>query len=116
MIRPLLILVTLANAAQAEFALRDGDELIGQEALDVRLRGNILTFFDDGQSEYYVDGRYTYTYANDGGTAYGYWRIDDGGAVCIEFVNGFARCDLYVTNGARLFLLDEGGSRFPVRP
>jgi hypothetical protein len=98
------------------YALRAGDERLDAQAMRSRLSGHVLTFYDDGQSEYYVDGRYTYTYAGDGGTAYGYWRVTEDGAVCVDFVNGFARCDLYVMNGVRMILLDERGDRYPVRP
>ena len=107
----------IAGPASAEgYDLRAGDTQLTATALEVRLRGQIVTFYDDGASEYYDDDRYTYTYANDGGTAYGYWRIAEDGAVCVDFVNGFARCDIYVMNDGRLMLLDAGGSRFPVRP
>lgn len=98
------------------FALRDTDTEISAPDLRDRLTGQILTFYDDGQSEYYPDGRYTYTYANNGGTAYGYWQVEGDGAVCIAFVNGFARCDRYVLAGTQLVLLDEKGARYPVRP
>ncbi|MCC1490995.1 hypothetical protein [Cognatishimia sp. F0-27] len=114
--RPALLLLVLAPfAALAEpFALRDGDVALPDPA--ARFAGQSITFFDNGVSAFYEDGRYTYTYANDGGTAYGYWRISETGAVCIDYVNGFARCDLYVENAGRLILLDEKGDRYPVRP
>ncbi|MGP6087743.1 hypothetical protein [Antarctobacter jejuensis] len=98
------------------YTLREGDQPFGAEALEGRLSGQVLVFFDDGQSEYYPDGRYTYTYAGDGGTAYGYWRVTGAGEVCVDYVNGFSRCDLYVMNGGRLLLLDDKGARYPVRP
>ena len=103
-------------AAAQSYALREGDAPLGPAALETRLRGDNLTFFDDGQSRYFEDGRYTYTYGNGGGTAYGYWRFEPEGTVCIEFVHGFSRCDRYVRAGERLVLLTEGGERFPVRP
>ncbi|MDJ0822291.1 MAG: hypothetical protein QNJ09_10855 [Paracoccaceae bacterium] len=116
MIRTAFVFLVCATGVLAEpFAMRSGDIGFDPDAMRDRLSGQILTFYDDGQSEYYVDGRYTYTYANDGGTAYGYWRVEDTGAVCIDFVNGFSRCDLYVRNGDRLLLIDENGARFPVR-
>ena len=104
------------TAQDAPYAQRDSDTALTVQALQTRLFGQILTFYDDGQSEYYPDGRYTYTYAGNGGTAYGYWRIEADGAVCVDFVNGFARCDRYVMAGAQLVLLDEKGARYPVRP
>ncbi|KUF09436.1 hypothetical protein [Pseudoponticoccus marisrubri] len=112
-----LLALLIAGPAFAQgFDLRAGDAPLTGEALRERLTGRTVTFYDDGQSEYYPDGRYTYTYAGQGGTAYGYWRIDAEGAVCIDFVNGFARCDLYVRNAGRLVLLDAAGERFPARP
>lgn len=116
--RQILLAVLLAGPAFAQpaYDLRDDDVRFDIAALTERLSGNTVTFFDDGQSEYYTDGRYTYTYANDGGTAYGYWRIESDTQVCIDYVNGFSRCDLYVTNGDRMILLDERGERYPVRP
>jgi hypothetical protein len=114
--RFLIALLIAGPACAQDYEFREGDAPLTAAALEQRLRGNVVTFFDDGQSEYFEDGRYTYTYANNGGTAYGYWQIDGDGAVCIAFVNGFSRCDFYVMNGTRLLLLDNGGSRFPVRP
>lgn len=113
----LALLAPSALPAQGNpYAQRTSDTALTVQALQKRLPGQILTFYDDGRSEYYSDGRYTYTYAGDGGTAYGYWRIEADGTVCIDFVNGFARCDRYVLAGAQLVLLDEKGARYPVRP
>ncbi|MFZ5964087.1 hypothetical protein ACOXXX_14140 [Thalassococcus sp. BH17M4-6] len=112
----LLALLLPATAFAQEFDLRDSDQRITPEALAMRLSGHTLTFYDDGQAEFYTDGRYTYTYADNGGTAYGYWSLSDAGTVCIAFVNGFSRCDLYVRDGDRLVMLDAKGARYPVRP
>lgn len=112
-----LFALLLAGPAFAQtYALRPEDRPFDAAALEARLSGQVLTFFDDGQSRYFADGRYTYTYAGAGGTAHGYWRTTDKGEVCVDFVNGFSRCDLYVMNDARLLLLDDKGARFPVRP
>ncbi|SMX26541.1 hypothetical protein TRP8649_00623 [Pelagimonas phthalicica] len=113
----LTFLMLLAAPVWAQsFVLKSGDAAFENAELDQRLRGQVLTFFDDGQSKYYEDGRYSYTYANDGGTAYGYWDINPAGAVCIQFLNEQTRCDMYVKNGDRLILITEEGHRFPVRP
>jgi hypothetical protein len=96
---------------------RDSDTMFDQTDLDSRLRGETITFFDDGQSEFYADGRYTYTYANDGGTAYGYFEVKDDSTICVDFVTGFSRCDMYVTDASnRLVVITQSGDRFPVRP
>lgn len=109
-----LIALPVGALAQ-EFNLRDGDQPLSVAALSDRLSGQTVTFFDGGQSEFYTDGRYTYTYSDDGGTAYGYWTFAENGKVCIDYVNGFARCDMYVQSGQRLILLDEKGNRYPTR-
>ena len=90
--------------------------MFGADALHTRLSGQIATFLYDGQPEYCPDGRYTYTYSEDGGTAYGYWRIAEDGAVCVDFVNGFSGCDFYAMNGGRLLIPDASGAGFPARP
>lgn len=99
-----------------DFKTKDGDEIFDQFALAETLAGKVLVFYDDGKSQYYDDGRYSYTYAGDGGTAYGYWDVSENGAVCITFLNEATRCDLYVMNGKRMIMIDENSNRFPVRP
>lgn len=119
--RLLLALCVLAAPASAQdWVTRDGDSRFTAQELDDRLRGQVITFFDDGQSRFFDDDRYTYSYAGPGGigtggTAYGYFTVNADSTVCIEFVNGFSRCDLYVENGGRLVLVTEEGERFPVR-
>jgi hypothetical protein len=110
------ILVPAVVFAQ-QWVPREGDELFDQTSLDLRLRGATITFFDDGQSRFFEDGRYTYTYANDGGTGYGYFTVMQDSTICIEFVTGFSRCDLYVTDDrGRLIVITASGDRFPTRP
>lgn len=111
------LLALTASAAQSQdWALRAGDtQLSRAEALDLTA-GRTLTFYDDGQSKFSVGGAYSYTYANNGGTAYGRFEVGDDGEVCIHYRNGFSRCDLYVRNGDRLVLLTEKGERYPIRP
>ncbi|MCM2563083.1 hypothetical protein M8756_13165 [Lutimaribacter sp. EGI FJ00015] len=108
-------MVTAVPALAQEWPDRAGDRTIPAAQLEARLRGEVLTFHDDGRSRYFDDGRYTYTYADDGGTAYGYWEITNDSIVCVEFVHGAARCDKIVQNDKRLVLLTEAGHRFPVR-
>ncbi|MFO7920513.1 MAG: hypothetical protein R6U99_06800 [Nioella sp.] len=69
----------------------------------------MLTFVDDGRARFFEDDRYSYTYAGpEGGTARGQFKIRGGDMVCIDFVNGFSRCDHYVVNNGRLVMLTEG--------
>jgi len=118
MIRWIFLLCLLpAMLAAEEIVPRDGDVLFDQATLDTRLRGTTIRFFDDGQSRFFEDGRYTYTYANEGGTGYGYFEVGENSTICIEFVTGFSRCDLYVTDSAgRLTVITTSGDRFPTRP
>lgn len=109
-----LIFLALPAAAQ-EWAVRDGDEALAQAALTERLVGQQIQFYDNGISRFETDGRYSYTY-DQGGTAYGQFEIAEDGLVCIDFVNGFSRCDRYVQNGERFILLTTDGLRFPIRP
>ena len=112
-----LVLMTPAMSLAENMVPRDDDTLIPQTDLDTRLRGSVITFFDDGASEFFADGRYTYTYANDGGTGYGYFKVTADSEICIDFVTGFSRCDLYVIDTQdRLVVITEKGDRFPVRP
>lgn len=97
-------------------APRDSDVLFDQVGLESLLRGTTITFFDDGESKFFEDGRYTYTYANNGGTGYGYFTVMEDSTICIEFVTGFSRCDLYVTDtDGRLIIITANGDRFPTR-
>lgn len=109
-----LILLAFPAAAQ-DWAMREGDRALEQAALTARLVGQQIQFYDDGISRFETDGRYTYTY-DQGGTAYGQFEIGADGLVCIDFINGFSRCDRYVANGDRFVLLTADGLRFPIRP
>jgi len=111
----LLTIFSLLPAMAVAWGTREGDERLSATALRAALVGQVLTFHDDGQSRFYGDGRYSYTYGQ-GGIAYGHYAINDDGTVCIGFVNGARRCDLYVRNAARLVLITEEGDRFPIRP
>lgn len=112
----LLGLIPIALSAQ-NWGPRDSDTLFDKSALDDRLRGATITFFDNGRSRFFDDGRYTYTYANDGGTGYGYFTVFDDSRICIEFVTGASRCDLYVIDAeGRLTVITAAGDRFPTRP
>lgn len=117
MIRVFLSILFLPSVllAQSEMA-RESDRLFDHDSLDARLRGRAIVFFDDGQSRFFEDGRYTYTYADNGGTGYGYFKVMEDSTVCIAFVTGAERCDLYVTDSrGRLVVITSTGDRFPTR-
>jgi hypothetical protein len=115
--RLVILLLLLPQAALAQgWTDRPGDVPLDAESLAALTGGAALTFYDDGQSKFSAGGAYSYTYADDGGTAYGTWRVETGGVICIDYRNGRSRCDRYVRNGGRLIVQTESGDRFPVRP
>ncbi|MFW8634975.1 hypothetical protein [Cribrihabitans pelagius] len=116
--RHLLLSLLLAPlpAAAADWQFRPGDQPLSAVEL-AALPGQSFRFYDGGESRYGAEGAYSYTYSaeNGGGTAWGTYRLLPDGSVCVDFTNGFSRCDLYVRNGARMILITEEGERFPVR-
>lgn len=112
----LAALVALPFPAFAEgWPLRSGDRALTHAEVRALTEGQTLVFYDDGQSKFSAGGAYSYTYAS-GEAAYGRYRVEADGTVCIEYRNGFARCDLYVESGARIVMLTEKGERYPLRP
>jgi hypothetical protein len=89
--------------------------LFSQAGLATRLVGNTITFFDNGEARYFNDERYSYTYGNNGGTARGHYKVFADSTVCIDFENGFSRCDLFVLNASHLIMATADGNRFPIR-
>lgn len=109
-------LVLIASAVIAEpWALRAADAVLSEEEIATDVIGQRLVFYDNGESRFSPGGSYSYTYFQ-GGTAYGTYRLVEPGVICIDFRNGFGRCDKYVRNGANLVILTESGERYPVRP
>lgn len=97
-----------------DWALRDNDRALSREEVEALTAGQTILFYDDGRSKYSVGGAYSYTYAS-GEAAFGQYTISDDGTVCIQYRNGFSRCDRYVQSGDRVVLLTEKGLRFPIR-
>ena len=110
---PLLFLPLSASAQ--DWKLRDSDTRLDSIQLANALVDQKIVFFDNGESKFSPDGVYSYTY-DQGGTAFGRYTISDDSTVCIDFDNGFSRCDMYVRSGEKLVLLTEDGLRFPIRP
>lgn len=113
---PLIFCLAAGTAQAADWELRPGDAPFARTELEA-LAGQSFRFYDGGESLFGRDGAYSYTYSleNGGGTAWGSYRIAEDGSICVDFANGFARCDLYVRNGSRVILITEKGERFPVR-
>lgn len=104
-----------SSVLAADWDVRDSDRILSLEEVEALTAGQTITFYDDGQSKYSVGGAYSYTYAS-GESAFGRYRLEEDGTVCIDYRNGFSRCDRYVENGQRIVLLTEEGLRFPIRP
>ena len=109
------LMFTVGGALAAEWNLRDSDIPLTEPQVSALTSGQTLTFYDNGQSKFSVGGAYSYTYANDGGTAFGRFTVKPDGRVCIDFTNGRQRCDLYVKSGGLLMMITERGDRFPIR-
>ncbi|WP_171130596.1 MULTISPECIES: hypothetical protein [unclassified Ruegeria] len=109
-----LALIVASPLSAAEWPTKPGDVPLSVQDLEA-LAGRTLTFYDDGQSKFSAGGAYSYTYAS-GESAFGTYSIAEDGSICIDYRNGFSRCDLYVRSGDRLILIDQKGDRYPVRP
>lgn len=111
----ILALLALANPAFAKEGLRTSDTELDRAGLTALLSGQVIEFFDGSKSTYRQNGRYEYTYTDDGPIWAGAYRMEADSAVCVDFDNGSARCDFIVKNGARVVLITTDGLRFPVR-
>ena len=112
----LIVAVVVSGPAMAaDWKMRAGDKVFATEALQARLSGQTLVFFDDGRSVYGADGQYSYTYGG-GGTWEGRWTAGEDSAVCVTFVTEVTRCDRIVENAGKLVVLTDKGERFPVKP
>ncbi|OYX45382.1 MAG: hypothetical protein B7Z02_02135 [Rhodobacterales bacterium 32-67-9] len=110
----LLVLAFAQTALAGDWSMRAGDEPLSGAALEALLGLPLVRFHDGGRSEYGPGDSYAYVYSNED-RAEGRYRVEADGSVCVDFVNGFSRCDLYVRNGGRVLLIDRKGDRYPVR-
>lgn len=112
------LIPALALAAPAfaqDFNVYDGDRTMTSQEIRTDVEGQTLVFYDNGESVFGPDSSYSYTY-DGGGTANGQYRVEADGVICIDFENGWSRCDKYVRSGERIVLLTEKGERYPIRP
>ncbi|MDJ0639881.1 MAG: hypothetical protein QNJ20_13690 [Paracoccaceae bacterium] len=110
-----LFLSLFALPAMAQDGLRASDQLLDAAEMGELLNGQMIEFFDGSKSRYATDGRYAYTYTDDGPEWKGQYQVFDDSLVCVDFDNGSQRCDRLVRAGERLVLVIEDGTRFPVR-
>ncbi|MCB2136349.1 MAG: hypothetical protein KDE08_10460 [Rhodobacteraceae bacterium] len=108
-------MICLAGPSMAaDWAIRSGEVPFTPDGLRDFIAANEVRFYDGGRSVYGPGTAYAYVYSNDD-RAEGVYRIEADGSVCVDFINGFSRCDLYVRSGDRVILLDEKGDRYPLR-
>lgn len=107
---------TTAAAAQSNLPVHSGETALTRVEVIALTTDATLVFYDNGQSKFSTGGAYSYTYANNGGTAFGAFRIEDDGVVCIDYRNGRTRCDRYVRSRDRIVMITETGERYPIRP
>lgn len=114
--RFLIPLLLIAGPVCADpYSILAGDRVLDRRSFADAIEGRTLTYYTGGTSRYSAGGAYSYSYAG-GDTAFGVYRVEADGTVCVAFRNGRARCDRFVQRDGRLILLTEKGDRFPVRP
>ena len=110
-----VILSTLPVSGQGmDDPIRPDDKLIDHAQLDRMVRGQALQFHDGGLARFEQDGKYSWTYGG-GGTWLGHFDVSEDSTICVTFVTGVTRCDLYVENAGRLVLITQDGTRFPIK-
>lgn len=113
--RTLAVLILMTLPAAAQDGVRSADRVLSAIELRDLLAGQSIEFFDGSKSRFETDGRYAYTYTDDGPAWTGTYQLQDESLVCVDFDNGSRRCDRFVLNGERVVLIIEDGTRFPVR-
>lgn len=109
------VLIAAGAAAGAQTGARDTDRSFARAELAALLSGHAVEFFDGGVSRYRGDGAYSYKYTENDRPYLGTYVVGDSGEVCVTFLNGARRCDVFVDDGTRLVLIVADGTRFPVR-
>lgn len=87
---------------------------MSQDDLAGMIQGQVLTYYDGGTSDFRRDGHYFYTYGG-GGTWEGTYVVGTDSTICVTYITGSTRCDLYVMAGGRLTVITKDGLRFPIR-
>ncbi len=105
----------IAAPVFADAGIRGSDTILDGAGLAELLSGQVIEFFDGSKSTYQANGRYGYTYTDDGPVWAGDYALGADGEVCVAFDNGSSRCDTFVMDGTRAILVTTDGVRFPVR-
>ena len=115
--RSILLLFLSASAviAQSSAGLRSSDTILTASQLAAELSGKVLHFYDGGAATFAADGQYSYQYDGSDEKWTGAYVLNAESEACVEFENGFTRCDLYIKDGDRLILITAEGVRFPIK-
>lgn len=84
------------------------DRNISSGELRTLISGKSVSFAGSGRATYNADGSYVY---RGGGVFRGTWRVSSGKA-CVVFKSGARRCDRYVKNGSKYYLINSAGKKF----
>jgi len=95
----LLISVGSAHAQQPVPADEVKSWVVGKEFL----------FRDVGIVTYKADGRYEFYGLNGGGTSRGIYRITED-RICVDFNNGYKRCDQILKDGPKYYFKSSRGT------
>ncbi|MEM6635682.1 MAG: hypothetical protein AAF667_07295 [Pseudomonadota bacterium] len=113
--RYLFAILSLVGTAAFAQGFRDTDKFFDVDGLTTVLSGQVIEFYDGSLASYGVAGDYEFAYAPGEPPFRGIYEIGDRGEVCVDFDNGFGRCDTYVRSTDRIILVIEDGQRFPVK-
>lgn len=108
-------MIAAGSTVGAQSGTRDTDRPYARAELAVLLSDHAVEFHDGGVSRYRGDGAYSYKYTEADRPYLGTYAVGDSGEVCVTFLNGARRCDLFVDDGNRMVLIVADGMRFPVR-
>ncbi|WP_432449749.1 hypothetical protein [Aliiroseovarius marinus] len=97
-----------------EWKTRPDDIPLSPAQLSQALVGKTVIFHDNGRSDFLENGSYSYTYG-EGGTWLGHYTLNPDSIVCVTFVTGTSRCDLFVFANEKLVVITQDGLRFPIR-
>lgn len=105
-IKAAVLTVAIALAPAAAFA---EDQTLTTSQLKSLLTGKSVSFSGGGYAEYVSNGTYKWR-----GQVSGKYFFKSN-KVCVDFGGGNQRCDRYVKNGKKYYLINNRGRRFRAR-
>jgi len=101
--------LSLATAAYGfEWKTGDGDERLSKQAVAELVTGQKVKIGENGWTEFQANGDYRWK----GRDEERKWYIKKDGTVCVNHPSGNRRCDIFVRNGAEIFLINHRGKRY----